>query len=401
MTDITTIEDCLELVAGLKLGPKIQVDSSDVTIMHSIARQVFKGTSLTDRQYDLMKTKLLTYKEQFINLDCDFEFVINQLRQPLRQIDRSKYIRTVNEDKEKPLKNSQLDVQWFKVRFPFKKSLIMSINQISYIEGYFHQKGSHEHFFELTDKNIYIVIGKFLESGFEIEEDLLSRYKEIAELISQKYNYIPHFNGNSLENCSTSVETALLNEIQDISKNNFVKIADRHIRHGYSIKCPQPNNLVEKVAFRKNPFYHNDPRETNLDFILDAVYRLDRFPLLVLIEETSALEQLYKLNNYFRDLIPKEKQSVLFRLEGTNDFNQYVKDKELNNWVDESTKIVYINTKSFPKVLLKNNWKPVTMFSFTSSFSREITAYVNFYIDLQIVHENEISPFRRYSKIYG
>lgn len=401
MTDITTIEDCLELVAGLKLGPKIQIESSDVTIMHSIARQVFKGTALTDRQCDLMKTKLSAYKDQFINLDCDFEFAISQLRQPLRQIDRSKYIRIVKKDEKRPLKNIDTNSQWFKVRFPFKKSLIMSINEISCTEGYFHQKGSHEHYFELTDKNIYTVIDKFLENGFEIEENLLSRYNEIAESISQKYNCIPHYNGINLENCAKSVETALLNEIQDISKNNFVKVADRHIRHGYSIKCPHPNNLIEKIAYRQQPLYHNDPRKTDLNFILDAIYNLDRFPLLVLIEETSALEQLYKLNNYFRDLIPKEQQAVLFRLEGTNDFNDYVKDKELNNWVDESTKIVYINTKSFPKVLLKNNWKPVSLFSFTSSFSREITAYVNFNIDLQIVHENEISPFRRYSRLYG
>lgn len=400
MNNITTIEDCLELAAGLQLGPKIHLNSSDITIMFSIARQVFKGTALTDRQFSLMKEKLTTYKDQFENIDCDFDYAIEQLRQPLRSIDRSKYIKICKGEDEIPLRNFENNVQWFKVRFPFKKSLIMIIQEISTLEGYFHQKGSHEHFFELTDKNINRVIGKFHDKGFDIDKDLIDRYNEIQEVLANKNDYIPYFDGNDLKNCSDTLKNNLLKDVKEISKNNFVKIVDRHIRHGYIVNTPLPTSILEKIAFRQKPLFHSDPREINLDFVLETIYDLDRFPLLVTLEEDDSLSQIYKIYNYFRDLIPAQAQSVLFRLDGQNDFNDYVKEKNLNNWVDESTKIVYINTKTFPKILLKNKWKPITLFSFTSSISREISAYVNFNADLQIMHENEISPFRKYSRLY-
>ena len=58
---INNIEDCLEHLAGLVQSPvKFQVEQADQTIMFSIARQVFKGVPLTDRQLALMQFKLKT-----------------------------------------------------------------------------------------------------------------------------------------------------------------------------------------------------------------------------------------------------------------------------------------------------------------------------------------------------
>ena len=55
--NVYTIEDCLELLTGLKSQATFQIESSDVNFLQSIARQVFKGTALTDRQYDAVKEK--------------------------------------------------------------------------------------------------------------------------------------------------------------------------------------------------------------------------------------------------------------------------------------------------------------------------------------------------------
>ena len=51
MKTLLNIEDCLEAAAGLRQMHLITIDNSDKTIMHSIARQVFKGTALTDKQF--------------------------------------------------------------------------------------------------------------------------------------------------------------------------------------------------------------------------------------------------------------------------------------------------------------------------------------------------------------
>ena len=85
-----TIEDCLETIAGLSCDSRIEIDKSDKTIMYSIARQVYKGSALTDKQYALMKTKLATYKNQFLENKFDnFDIALESLRLPLRKIDRS------------------------------------------------------------------------------------------------------------------------------------------------------------------------------------------------------------------------------------------------------------------------------------------------------------------------
>ena len=92
--NLLTIEDCLETLTGLSSNDKFEIDSNDKTIINSIARQVFKGTALTDRQFLLMKEKLSSYFEQFLsNNYTGHENAIHELRQPLREIDRSKFIK--------------------------------------------------------------------------------------------------------------------------------------------------------------------------------------------------------------------------------------------------------------------------------------------------------------------
>ena len=106
-TNINTIEDLLETLAGLTSSDNLKIESTDATIIHSIARQSFKGTALTDRQFLLMKDKLQKYKEQFTN--CNFDLAIKTLRLPLRQIDRSKYITLIQAPLNEPKEN------WIKV----------------------------------------------------------------------------------------------------------------------------------------------------------------------------------------------------------------------------------------------------------------------------------------------
>ena len=128
--NLQTIEDCLEVVAGLTSTDNFVIDDNDKTIIHSIARQVFKGTALTDRQCLLMKQKLNDYFTQFLSYDyTNYEVAIHELRQPLRQIDRRKYIKIsdTNEREELNKDNSQ----WIVIRFPFSKKAIIKLEKVA------------------------------------------------------------------------------------------------------------------------------------------------------------------------------------------------------------------------------------------------------------------------------
>ena len=62
---LETVEDYLEVLAGLQGNDKIKIESVDCTILYSIARQVFKGKAFTDRQLDVVCMKLNYYNDQF------------------------------------------------------------------------------------------------------------------------------------------------------------------------------------------------------------------------------------------------------------------------------------------------------------------------------------------------
>lgn len=399
-----TIEDLLEIIAGLKQASKIDILPSDKTIMYSIARQVFKGTALTDRQYTLMKEKLQTYKNQFTALDYNFDLVVETLRQPLRTIDRKKYISIVSHGEM--IKNGVYEThkenwQWIKVRFPFNKKDITSINTINLVlksDSYYHEKGSHEHFFILNELNCYNLVNEFKNRQFTIDKLVLDIHQQVQEIIDNKYEYIPHITSTGANNLHKNA-SLLANNIS----NNVYKLVDRHRRFGVIEANVEhnDNSLMSTIAFREQIDIQIKPSEVSTNNLVEAIYKLDRFPLLVVLDEYKAEDQLFEFYSSINTIISNADQSVLFRLEGNSNFNTFVKEKQLNNWVDKNTKIVYINNNKLPKLCLSNEWKPEAAIVHNSKLNRNVDLYVANHCDLIMYREDDLSPMRKYSRYYG
>lgn len=388
---ITNIEDCLEYLAGLRQSNvKFVIDKSDHTIITSIARQVFKGTALTDRQLALMQSKLQIYREQFTNLDWDFDFAVENVRQPLRHIDRTKYIKRIDDKIE--------------IRFPFRKTEIMLVQEVAYnAEGYHHEKGSHKHRFVYNEVNTFKLLNKFINKDFEIDQELLDVYNEIKEIYNNPNEYLSGISNMQLVNIDAKLQSIIQKELGELTPETVTKFIDRKFRYGFDIVDDiKQTTLSEKIAARKTKTYHSQPSKELSTNILSSIWELDRFPMLVILDANNAEDQLYEMANYYRDILEPEQQSVLFRLEDKNaGFNQLVKDRKLNNWVDKSTKIVYISTNKLPKIIVNNEWKPITTFTYSSRYDRSIEHYVSFNCDLIVYREEEISPLRKYSRYYG
>lgn len=384
-----TVEDCLELLAGFrKESDKFSLMKEDYTIMNSIARQVFKGTALTDRQLALMQTKLLAYKDQFENADIPLE--LDKLRHPLRKINRDKYIRLENDK--------------VKVRFPFKKADIILINEISHkSEGYEHKKGSHEHFFDYTEKNILNLLDRFAGKNFKIDTELFEVYHEMKHMEQQKEKYVPGIYDMEFRNVSNEILSLAENNIGKLSEDTFLKYADRKFKYGIEhIETSEPSSIIESIAFRNTVVYESKPSIEPLDQLLGSLWQLDRFPMLVILSKSEPEKQLHDMLTYYRDILNVEQQSVLFRLEDKNaGFNQLVRDRKVNNWVDKTTKIVYISKDKLPKLLVNCEWKPTVALSFDSMLDKTTNTYVEDVCDLVIFREEYLSPFRRHSNIYG
>lgn len=389
---ILNLEDCLEHLAGLRNSPvEFTIEKTDHTIITSIARQCFKGMALTDRQSALMHEKLQAYRDQFTNLDWDFDYAVNQLRQPLRHIDRSKYIKIVDNN--------------VVIRFPFRKTEIMLVQEISNnAEGYAHEKGSHKHIFALNEINVLKIVDRFKDKQFTIDQEILDLYKDIKSIHDSPQEYLSGVSSdNKLININPRLLPIINSELGELSNETFTQFIDRRFRYGFNYtQTFESKSLADKIALRNDKTYQSKPSEELTSNILNALWDLNRFPLLVVLEDDKAEQQLYEFANHYRDILNPEEQSVLFRLEEKDaGFNQLVKDRKLNNWVDKSTKVVYISKNKLPKILVNNEWKPCAAFSFTSSLDRYLNSYVSFNCDLIVYREELISPFRRHSRYYG
>lgn len=403
MIGIHTIEDCLEVLVGLqKHDLTFNVDTSDRSILESVARQVFRSTALTDRQYALVKEKLLKYKFQFESQDIiGFDRAVEKLRNPLREIDRSKYI-TIVDHPDDIVYPSDDRGKFIKIRFPFKKSDIALIGQISNTKDYHHKNGSHEHFFVFNETNTYNLLSRFSDRNYKIDNELVDIYQKIVDIRENEKHYVPGIYQNTLKNVHPNALANAVNEIGAFDQSSTLLYVDRRYRYGIErVDAVEPRSVIESVAYRNNLDYQSKPSEHSLSDILLALWNLQRFPMLVILDRAHAEDQLHEMATFYRDILPAESQSVLFRQEGDSGFNSLVKDRKLNNWVDTNTKIVYISSDKLPKLLINSEWQPCATFSYTSKLDRTVDAYIYNRCDLVVYREDMISPMRRYSQYYG
>ena len=405
-----TIEDLLEIFAGMHQAPKLEVNSSDATIMYSIARQTFKGTALTDRQLVLMKEKLQAYRDQFVALDYNFDIAIENLRQPIRHIDRSKYIKIVSHadmvGPNQPYESYKESWKWIKVRFPFSKKDIVKLEPIITKaklnrNDYSHTKGTHEHFFLLKESYVYLIVEAFKNANFVVDEDTTDIYNQLVEFESNREEYVPGVYNYKLKNVREVVAETLEQLFEKPDVDNLLLYKDRSLLYGLqefdkdelAKSSRKYSDLAVKIAMRNTGRIVVDSNTYRIQHLIDSLIELERFPILVLCDETNAEEQLVTTHKIFKNRILDSEISVMFRLEGDHELNKYVKDKGLNNFVDKNTKVVYINKNKLPKPLLTADWNFNCVLSLTSLRSHsKVDAWIEG-TDLNVSHDTNESNY--------
>ena len=79
-----------------------------------------KKTAMTDRQFALVKQKLLTHGRLWQDNDIDINKYVDVLKYPLREIDRSHWIKILRYKEEDVLG----------IRFPFNKKVIDRVEEL-------------------------------------------------------------------------------------------------------------------------------------------------------------------------------------------------------------------------------------------------------------------------------
>lgn len=370
---MTYIEDYLEYLCNNQLDSLQSCNA----IYFSIYKQITRGVGITDRQYALVLKKIQEY------MDVDDL----PTRTPLRSIDRSKYITIVDNIEDTVYESYKDNWKWIKVRFPFSKKDIAKVDSIGISHNeYYHKKGSHEHYYKFTSKNVYKIINVLKNRNFKIEDTLFEYYEKINDVVNVKFDVY--------ENCIPDTVKKELSELSNLQH------ADRGLRYGYNTPPTDSDTITNIIAYRQDIEVCLDPKKYKVQDIIETVNLLDRFPLLVLIDEDTSYIQLKQIHSEVSKIIDNKHQSVLFRIDSKDannaPVNDYIKDNHLNNWVDNETKVVYIKKSKLPKVLLQSNFKPMCTLSKTSTrCNKNVKTYMETFCDCILYHDVSLSLFGR------
>lgn len=416
LNEAYTVEDYLELLVGFR-NESFKLETTDISILHSIARQIAKGIALTDRQHSLIKNKLLSYKSQFEEKNYNnLEASLDVLRLPLREIDRSKYIKIVENSEvynTVPYESHKQDRLWIKIRFPFSKKIIVLIEEIKFKilnEEYYHKKGTHEHFFLFTEKNLYTVVKALKEKSFDIETDIIEYYEKLEQMNNNKKDYIPGIYNFKLQNLDTKAIEYMISSIGEPTRENLSLYIDRKDQFGlehfddddYINSVNSLTTLSQKIATRNSSIVFVSSKKYTLNQLVESILELYRFPLLVLIPNSHQTMHLSNIHNAFNGIIHSESSSVLFRLDNADDeglrFNSFIKEHSLNNPVDSDTKIVYTDITKMPKPLIKSEWMPNAVLLLESiRLQSKVEGYLN-NCDLVIHYDDTVSQITRFNE---
>lgn len=397
------IEDCLEILVGVKQHPaRFELELSDVNFLKSLARQTSRGIALTDRQYATAKEKLINYKDQFEDNGLHgFEACLDNLRMPLRSLDRSRWIKLVDNN----------DWKKIAVRFVFNKKLIKKFDHLkNEIRSHRYDSLDKTHFFNFNEVNLFKIMSALDGCDFEIDSELTQYYEILIEMNNNKQNYIPGIYKFKLKNLSSKAIDYMISSIGEPDNQTLPLYKDRSELFGLhyfdeeelqnSIK--DLSQLTKKIISRSMTQVLIDNTVYNVDKIVESVVELHRFPLLVILPEKDPLNDLSKIYNHFNGIVASEDSTVLFRLDNDDHgsrFNQFIKDNNLNNPLAENTKIVYINNNKIPKPILKTNWQPsAALLMGSQRLNIKITGYVET-LDLVMHYDSNPSPFYRANKI--
>jgi hypothetical protein len=390
-----TVEDYIEVLAGVQSGgDSINLDRSDYNLIGSLARQTFKGIPYTDRQCDLAKNKIIYYKDQ-LNLT---DFTVNdldKLRMPLREIDRSRWIKLEETSQGESIA----------VRFTFQKKLISALEKLS-IKPYHYDKVRKIQYFLYSEKSLFDVVNAFKDRNFDIDPSVQDVYDKIN--LFNKEETVPGLYNYKLKNLPESATKLIIKELGNPSQNNAMLYKDRSLKYGINVTYTgETNSLESRIATRKEPNISLDSNTINVDTLLLALENLKRHKLMVLVasgDNNSCYDDVVQVHEYIKNLIQPSEVSVSFRLDNVSDgleFNRYIRREGINNKVDNNTKVVYNLNNKLPKPLYNSNWIPDAIILLNSNgyiaTRKVLDCYPN--VDL-IIHLNNPSMVAGYGAYY-
>lgn len=361
-----------------KLEPGI--NSKDKRILVSLYKQVNSGVFLTENQSNLLVKILKENLEAIEPLFSDVATIVedNKWSHPFRQIRKIRKIYL-----------SEGPDNVFFVEFSYNAKLRDKISQLNSKAGSIVAVTATKYAISLNENTLYDVLTMFSKDNFEIDEKVVNFYSEIDNI---RKNALHPFNIFSTTN--EKLRKSVVDDVQTISSENVLLLQDRKIRYQYEITEKIDNfTLSNKIAHRTGRKIFINSDSYSLVDVVNSLMELKRLPLLLVFDGHSSTKDKKALNFVENALTSCKIDDVgiYYRYDKTEDkenFNQEIARLGYNKNLLEDTVVAGISNTKLPKFMIKSDWKPETVISFTNSFkSNKTFVYCN-NIDLVIYYGN-------------
>ena len=336
--------------------------SKDKRILLSLARQLLQNTFLTESQSKLLAK---IFKENTVHLEgivSDVHDVLNNnlWSESFRVIQKIRKIYINSEDSEALI-----------IEFTYDKRLRNKLTGLNNrLQGPLSTHGTRHFSVALTEKNIHLLVGEFLQENFEIDEKIMKFYEDIDNVLkTSKINFAI---GNTT---NENLKNLLRSDIGGLSIDDILLLNDRKIRYQYEIYEKIPEfSLTAAIAQRPSTNIFINSTSHTLSNVIDSLKKLDRLPLLVVFDGHSSEINKKSLNLLSEALVANDivdHVGIYFRFSQHADsagFNKNISELGYNKNLSDQSQVAGIAAGKLPKFFIKDKWKPKSVISFTTSF---------------------------------
>lgn len=356
------------------------INSKDKRILVSLYKQVNCGVFLTENQSNLL-VKILKENLKVIKsvlAEIDDVLASNQWSHPFRQIRKIRKIYL----------SEGIDHIFF-VEFNYNAKLRDKMSQLHTKIKSVVPVNSTKYAICLNENNLHDVLVTFSKDNFEIDEKLENFNLEIENIRKNASSPFEIFSTTH-----EKLKKSVVDDIATISADNVLLLQDRKIRYQYEItEKTEDFTLTAKIAHRtgRKIFVNSDSH--SLSDVITSLIELNRLPLLMVFDGHSSLKDKKSLNLVENALTSCKIDNVgiYYRYDKTEDkenFNKEIARLGYNKNLSEHTVVAGISNTKLPKFMIKNEWKPETVISFTNIFkSNKTYVYCN-EVDLIIYYGN-------------
>lgn len=404
---LNTIENALQILSGLvPRSVNIRIDNNESSLIKSLGRQVTRGIGLTDRQLDLAIKKIEKYRDGLEKNSVDVDLLITSrpLMFPVRQIDRTQsvYLDYTEDKKTKILVKFVFSKKFASIWAEMQSSLIGTVDE---------SKGIKEVAF--NEKNLYSIVSQLRPLNFEISEEVQEIYEKIEKILETPSDHHPYVDlvdeKLELKNVSAHCATYLKKEFPVYRDEDFLVFLERVKNCGIYHKNSEifkkidqrtTNNFVKKVLADTSTRFRINPSEHGIDTVFEIINDLKQWPVLIIVDDKKeVISQIKTFVDSLLKYMTAEEINIFFRLENDDvdgkEFNQYIKDNKLNNFIGPNTKAVFITKNRIPKPLMSANWKPHTALMASTYEYGKTSAYISDFLTVYYYNNNLNSNYTR------